>query len=368
MQNKEYSEKFGISQSAIKDFRHKSPKKWKELWIDKQIDYSKYDETFTLGSFLDTLLFTPEELEKRFYVGEEANLPSDAIVWIIKDYYNKINTFNENQRILDNELPLGAQIIHLTLEHEKLLLESADNYVSKDKDGKEKIGWNTKWSSEARLKNIKEQGSEYFESLKKAAGKKIISQKMNFDAIALRDILYSEPSIRDYFVPNEDNLLINQLEIFTTHTLQSGKEIPIKGALDIVRFNHKDKTVQIIDFKSSYSAFDFLQSIKKYGYCDQLSFYTYLLDRWLVDYCNGKYCEYTPIVPINIVIDVSDQIPYVYEYSWEDLENSRKGIETEFKTKVGWESILEEIGWHYTYEQWNIPKEMYVTGRIKVKL
>lgn len=379
MQNENYAKNKGISQSAIKAFKFKSPRDWKDIYIDKQLDPEKNEEGFTLGSLTDTLLFTPEELDKRFYIGEEEKLPSEAIVWIIKDYYNKIVANNKQMELLSAELPNDGLMREFNLNDVDHLLDSANNYVSKDKEGKEKVGWNVKWSSDARIKNILEQGSSYFDSLKKAEGRKVVSQRMNFDAIDMRDILHKHESVRDYFVPNENNHLIFQLEIFTTYLLPDGNEIPIKGALDIVRFNHIRKTVQIIDFKTSYSAFDFLQNIKKYGYADQLSFYDYLLRQWLVEYCQGKYCEYEMLPPLNIVMDVKSKIPYIYEYEWRDISLAADGNEKFLfnlyqtndhgqRIKRGWKSLLDEIGWHMVNNFWDCPKELKEKGKITVNL
>lgn len=325
------------------------------------------------------LLFTPSELNDRFYIGEE-KLPSKAIEWIVKEKFNHIKRFNLELKELGDLLPESPIYLEEELDvSHPILLQIANSYRFKDTEGNDKQGWNTGWKEQTRIDSIIKQGADYFISLKASAGRKVISPEMNMDAITLKEILCTNIETKDYFIENEENTLLFQLEIFTKYVLDNGSEISLKGALDIVRFDHKNRTAQIADFKSSYSAFSFIDSIKKFGYCDQLSFYDYLLREWLIEYCEGKYCDYTIIPPINIVIDIGDKIPYIYEYSWRDIALAADGnkellyslfqtSDHNMKIKKGWKRVLDEIGWHYTNNLWEKPKEMYEKKRISVNL
>ena len=171
MQNKNYSQTFGISQSMIKDFQFKSPKKWKSIWIDNQEDTSKKESTFIFGSLVDTLLFTPEELENRFYIGEFTP-PSKAIEDIVTNVAEMINRRNiENSRLMEQMYPEPIVEIPMDLDHKSvddLILHCADHY--EDDNGKK--GWNIKWKVDTRLAKIRDAGREYFQHLRKADGRK----------------------------------------------------------------------------------------------------------------------------------------------------------------------------------------------------
>lgn len=377
MQESGYRETWGISQSAIKDFQFKSPKKWKEIWIEKKFDTDKNEDNFTMGSLIDTMLFSPELLTSRFYVGEE-KLPSKAVTSIIKDYYNSILRENREIEETNKLLPEQVEFLPISMEHTELLLKCANRYCFKDGDD-EKCGWQSGWKDETRVNSIVKNGSDYFESLKASAGRKIISTEMNIEALELRDILHSNQDVREYFIPDENNDLMFQLEIYTNYSLPDGTNMPLKGVLDIVRFNHRDKTAQIIDFKSSYSAFNFISSIKQFGYCDQLSYYDFLLREWMIEACEGKYCEYKMLPPINIVIDINDKIPYIYEYDWKDIALAADGNKEylfhlfqthdhNVKLKKGWKKLLDEIGWHWQNNLWDKPRELYENKKIKINL
>lgn len=384
MQNNDYATRFGISQSMLKKWGFWSPLQWKKYYIDKQNDKDSEKTSFTFGSLVDTLLFTPEEYDKRFVIVEDKTIPSEAIASIIKSYYNKIIANNNNLKELEDLLPDKPVYLTLTLDHTDVLIDCANQYVSKDKDGNEKIGWNNSWKTETKVDTLKKKGENYFNTLIKCENRQIVSQSLVLEAENLKNILQNHEAVKKYFVPTENSELLFQLEIFVTYTVKVNdvwKKLPLKGALDIVRIDHNTKTIQIIDFKTDKNAYTFIQSIKQYGYVDQLSYYMFLLKLWLQSYCEGKYCNYNIISPLNVVIDVYDKYPYVYRHSHADLAIAQLGnkhiirnlvneerFSHPFKYKKGWEEKLEEISWHYFTDQWNAPKELLETGYIEVNI
>lgn len=383
MQNNEYANYFGISQSMLKKWGFLSPLQWKKYYIDKQNEKDKEKNSFTFGSLVDTLLFTPAEYDKRFVILDDKSLPSETIAGIIKNYYQKIIDFNNNLKQFEKELPDVPVYKKVSLEHEDFLLQEADNYISKDKEGNEKIGWNNNWKKETRLKTLTEKGKAYFDTLVKCDNRQIVSQSLVLEAENIKNILQNNESVKHYFVPTENIELLFQLEIFVPYKItveNQLKELPLKGALDIVKIDHKAKTIQIVDFKTDKSAYNFIQSIKQYGYVDQLSYYMFLLELWKQSYCEGKYCDYTIIAPANVVIDVYDKYPYVYVHSDTDLLASKIGyvqtffinidnaVQESLKYKTGWLEKLQQIAWHYFTNQWNAPKELLQQGFIKVNL
>lgn len=378
MQNSEYKNKFAISQSAIKDFQFKSPRDWKRIWINNNEDAERSGDSFTFGSLTDTLLFTPHELESRFYIGEFQH-PSPAIESIVKKVQESIIVKNKSTESLNKEnLLMKVEELPIDLNSEMisdLVIYAADNC---EENGKK--GWNTRWSIETRLKKIREQGTEYFNLLRDANGRSVISSTTNMEAISLRDILYKDPDVKEYFVPTSGIELKFQMELFVEYTLEDGRVIPLKGALDILHIDHNNKTIRLVDFKTSYDAHDFIKSIKKFGYATQLSFYDYLLRLWLETQCKDQsFCQYTILNPINIVIDKYQKVPYIYEYDWDDLALEREGNEKflfdlyqtkdhKMRIKKGWINILEEIAWHYYTDKWDKPRELYENKKIKVNL
>lgn len=379
MQTSDYKNHWAISQSAIKEFRLKNPKRWKEIWIDKQLDLDDNEDTFVFGSVVDTLLFSPHLFDERIFVADSPTLPSTAIESILKAVQKRVNSSIEYITYLNQEetLPNPIAVPSPELKNwEEFIIQEADNVITDPKTGKK--GWSKNWKTETRIAKIIEEGNDYYNFLIKAAGRKVISGDMNLEAIEVRDILLKDKSVNQYFVQNEGEELRFQFEIFINATFH-GKEIPLKGALDILRIDHNKQTIQIADFKTSFNSFDFVKSIKHYDYVGQLSFYDFLLREWLKEYCDGKYCEYTILAPINIVIDRDSKVPYIYEYDWKDIALAREGnakylfdlyqtLDHNSRVRKGWYEVLEDIAWHYVHNKWDKPKELYINGKIKVNL
>ena len=377
MQNKNYRNTFAISQSSIKDWRFKPPVKWKKIWIDNLEDNDRDDDSFSLGSLVDTVLFTPDELDKRFVISEE-KLPSKAIESIIKSCYISIlNNINHCKEL--NNQPIPEEIEEKEFElinWKEVVLQCANDYINEKKEK----GWNKGWKEDTRVNKIIEEGNEYFQHLKNAAGRKIIDPTTNMEAIKMADVLRKNENVKKYFIEQPNETLIHQLEIFLEYELKDGSKVPLKGAIDILHLDHKNKTIQVVDLKTSFSAFDFIKSIKQYSYTAQLSFYNYLVNWWIDQKCENKeYCEYTFLPPANIVIDPEYNIPYVYEYDWKDINMEADGnskylsdlfqtIDHNARIKIGWKDIIEEIGWHLTNNKWDMPKELYENKKIKVNL
>lgn len=375
MQATSYSNKIALSQSSIKDWRFKYPLRWRKLWLDKTQDDDRKSDSFDLGSLVDTLLLTPELIDERFIISDE-KLPSKAIESIIKSAYLEIVNVREQEERIKNELPNYRSKNFVLDEYKDILDDCACNYVNDKKE----VGWNKTWKKETRIKKLIEEGTNYLSLLVRANGRKIIDPSINMDAIAMVKVLQTDDNVKSYFVQQEGELLFHQHEIFANYILSTGFNVPLKGALDIVRINHNEKTIQIVDFKTSYNAFDFITEIKKYSYCTQLSFYDYLLREWLENNCKDeKFCKYTILPPANIVIDSNELVAYIYEYDWKDIAIEADGnseflyslhstTEHNDKIKKGWKNIVETIGWHMENNYWDKTKELYENKKIKVNL
>lgn len=376
MQNNNYRDTFAISQSAIKDFRFKSPKRWKDIHIDRQLDLDKNEETFVFGSLVDTILLTPKEIDKRFYIADVSKIPTATIEKIVKYVYDTSSDDEkkgETQVIDDPELPTNTtKVIFDMTKIRNRILEACD-----------KFEWNQGWKDDTRINKIIEKGETYYSLLNEARGRKVITSEVNLQALDIVNRLRNDPRVSKYFVDKGPYKNIFQLEIFGEYNSGEHFSAPLKCAIDILHIDNELKTLQVCDFKTAHSAYNFLQSIKQFGYCDQLSFYTFMLRNALQrkDFCDafGVDSTWTILEPINIVIDEFEKLPYVYQYDWKDIDISRSGNTTYlysiFETnnhneriKKGWQDLLDEICWHLQNDQWDYPVEIYKTGSIKVNL
>jgi hypothetical protein len=374
MQKSEYRQVFAISQSAIKAFKTKSLQKFKKIYID-QIEEDDEDlSKFAFGSLVDTLAFEPNLLEKRFFIPEvDVQIPGEKVKFIIDKVYR------EAEEILKNKLELnrvGNLPEPLYIPNIEDLYEWTDLIIKYARENK--YGGST-WTEKTIIKNVCEDGYNYFKFLSESNGRTMITQRDNLEAIEVVDVLRKDPLTLPYFVQQENETLLFQQEVYTSFITSEGRKIPMKGALDIIRLKHDTRTAIVPDLKTTYNADTFKTVAKSFDYINQASVYNFLIKEFLKTYENGKYQDYTIELPINIVIDKEYKVPYIYEYSWRDVEIAEVGKEEYceknmlFKESIisditGWRSIVNDIAWHIEKNVWNKPRELYETNKIKLKI
>jgi len=342
-----YRDKFAISQSAIKDWKIMTPMKWYKTWVTREL--SRPDPTATtIGSFLDCLLFTPDDIEKRFVVSQTTP-PSEKVQLILSAVLTHFEQLNAHTALLDVKVPHKEPtlddkdlVMSLCIEHE--------HYKNKPEQG---------------YNDVVKKGAEYFEFLKSINGRKVISPADNIIAVELKKVLMENPVSKPFFIPKKDCEVFFQTYIYDNYDVDGFDNLeflPIKGALDIIHVNHKLKQVREVDEKFTESPYPgFYDRIKQMDYPLQHSFYDRLLKKWTKQHYKG----YSVMPPLNLVIDDTDKIPYLYMYDLDDLYIKEHGLEgTPIK---GWKHSIEEIAWHFNSEDWSRPREHQLNGYFHVK-
>jgi hypothetical protein len=353
-----YSDKkFALSQSMIKDWRQIAPNVWYQNYILGKRKF-KGKRTMDFGSLLDTLCFTPDLYDKRFIVAECAR-PSEKVEKILVAVYEHISALNDNIRGLNRESDTKkVPLKKVSLEHnqdvvKKYCLEH-DHYASKP---------------DQAYGDIVKKGKEYFQFLKKLGKKVAITADQKKSADELKNILYTDPTSRGFFVPKKGCEVLFQTQLRAEFPIgaENVESIPIKGIPDIIHFNHNKKTVREVDLKYTDDVYLFATGpVKLFDYPMQHSFYNFLIEEWLKTYKDGIYKDYAIMNPLNLVIDEKIKIPYIYRYDFNDLYIKRKGIEGTWIK--GWETLLEDIAWHLNKNDFSRPKEHILNGSISIQV
>lgn len=336
MQNENYRNDLGISQSAIKDFKKMPPIEWKKIWIDKTKEHKDTESTI-FGSLVDNLLFSPEEVDEQF-ITCEVKKPSDSISYIVEKAFDMYQTTKEErkQEVFWELQDLGLSIVEFAKNVPML-------------DGKK--GYGQGWKEATLVEKVVKEGEEYFSFLKTTNGKRVISSGDYMDALLVAEAVKSNPISAPYVDRNCNEF---QVEIF-----HEG----LKGALDIVHRDEKENTIRVVDFKTAESAYYFSGNVWRFGYLEQQVIYDRLF--------RGAYeaILYDILPPINLVIDRTYKIPYIYEYSWRDIKNSWKGyVSNSGKAVKGLKDYIEDIKWHIDKDLWDYPREHYENGSITLNL
>lgn len=273
-----------------------------------------------IGNLVDCILTTPECLEDWFYISNLSKYPKPQIKLVFDTYYD---------RLVENELPIEFDNTHI-LE----VFREVSNSNSKD---------------DTVLTSLMAE-QDYWDSLKEANGRIIISQeywnKCNLVAYSLK----TNHVTQEFF--NED--LFKEIEyqksIYWKYVDAGGTEIECKGLIDIFIIDHHNKTVQIVDIKTTGdSLVTWKKNIaRKHNPVFQLAYY--------YEGINQLYPQYTQLNPILVVENVDyPGKPRVFDFSSTDLIHGRhgcikqkntiitEGVDEDYEVEVihGWETAIE---------------------------
>lgn len=352
-----YTDKrFALSQTALKDWRAMPPNLWYENWVLGRRKF-KRKRVMDFGQLLDTLCFNPELFDKRFIVAECAK-PSEKVENILVDVYEHLSELNHNIKDLNQKN--GTKV-----PYKKMSLENNEDVVKKfclqHKHYENK--------PDQAFGDVLKKGGGYWEFLKKIGKRVSITEQQKKSARELKEILYTNPNTKGFFVPKKGCEVLFQVQLHADFPIgaENVESIPIKGILDIVHFNHNKKIVREVDLKFTNDVFNFNGyggPVKMFGYTEQHSFYNYLIREWLQTYKDGAYADYVVQPPINVTIDDVIKVPYVYRYNMDDLIIKQKGVEG--SPIRGWEDVLRDISWHIEKNDFSRPREHIENGFIQI--
>ena len=303
-ETQDYYNNLALSQSELKLLLD-DPKKFKEF-KDKQAqgiqENSEDAKYFLLGSAVDCMLTSTDFLEE-FHVSSLENKPSDNVRNIINSVFS-MTIQKGNDREFTN--------------FKSEILEACNNFE-----------YYPNWKDETRVNKILE-NYQYWNDLVLSEGKKVLSAE---EYLTVRNIVASIKNhkfTREYFRKAGSELeIVYQLPIFFNH-----KTLDCKALLDMVIFNHSDKTIQPIDIKTtSGRTVHFPTSFRKYRYDIQAAWYTLALEYYKNS--NIFYFDYT-ILPFKFIVESTTDIgrPLVFTCSKEALYTGRYGIEESVQTRL----------------------------------
>jgi len=253
-----------VSQSHLKIYSNNNPRAVTRKKPDKKNLYYDEKRQFTKGSLTDVLITMPEEFENLYYV-QKTKLPSEALVSITKYVWDKHDhTLSE----VDPKLILEAYTVH--------------EYQSRQKD-------------ETKVNGFWKNCTEYWSMLQEAGDKQIISESTLEICKKAKHALLNSKYTKKYFQADNPFIeILYQVDIYFEYM-----GVNCKALLDMVKVDHKAKTIQLIDIKTCGAYLeDFHRSIKKFRYDIQLAFYNIAL--------KTKYPEYTILHPLLLAVSMKE--------------------------------------------------------------
>lgn len=233
-----------ISQSQLKLLLGPNPSIFNT--IEEPDLYFEEKKHFLIGDGVDIQLTRPiEEYNQKFHISNLQNKPSDTIKSIVNQVYDHVKEI------------YGREILTID-RYSNAILDSCNDH-----------NYQPNWKTETRIAKIVE-AWEYWEDLKAAEGKVVLSQEENDLISEIVMSIRTNPTTSMYFQRSKNVEIRYQFPIYFQY-----KEIDCKALLDMVIINHEAKTIQPIDIKTmGDQALYFPKSLRQRRYDIQAAFYT----------------------------------------------------------------------------------------------
>lgn len=211
-------------------------------------------------------------------------------------------------------------------------IESSESFCSKYKKQETRY---------AKLDAVK----EYYNIAK--SGKKVVSKQDWDDAIDMALRFRSSPELSELFgTQNSEEIeYLYQTQFLVKFNTSDGGTIPVKCMFDLLKVDHKNKTIQPVDLKTStVPAYNFAENFIKFRYDLEASVYVDVLSAKIIGI--PEYSDYTILPFIFVDISRSDKVVVSYVYD-PTAPEQREGFTYTIKDKTykckHWTTLLNEI-------------------------
>ena len=231
-----------LNQSTLKQILI-SPKAYVDAKERQEARVESSEQHFVFGSLVDMMLTeSKEDFDKKYAVIPDDTGVSETIDKIVKAIYDS------------------------AVDEDKLYPEEILQHCNYEL-------YQSRWKDETRFKKIVEQGSKYFDILKKCGTKTIITESEYAKAVNCVMALRSDKHTSKYCQKKSND---PNIEIIDKHIVVFEHDgLEFKGELDRIIVNHQEKTITPIDFKTtSKSVLNFENSFWHFRYDFQAAVYT----------------------------------------------------------------------------------------------
>lgn len=311
-----------LSYSRLAQFFRQGPK---ALISTEKID----TPALRFGSCVDTILTAPEEFEDKFYVAD-------------------IDKFSDTFRVMTEAIYSNYPDLESISDVPNLLEYIGD--------------WQPRWGEKAKIDAVVKGCSDYYTVLKYSKGMTVISPQEFQEAQQCVQTLFTHPFTYKIFECDEDEEIFYQLK-FKENI--SSINVKMRCMFDILKVNHKQKTIRPIDLKTTGSPEEkFEKSFLDWCYWIQGSSYPTILSESLI---KDDYFKDFSLLPFQfLVINKSNLTPLLWEM---DLEETYEFTITNYG--LNWVNLLQDADWHLQNGKFDYSRKSYENNgvnRIKLKI
>ena len=345
-----------LNQSTLKQILV-SPKSYVEAKERQLARVESTEQHFVFGSLVDMMLTeSKEDFDKKYAVIPDDVGVTEVVGRIVKGIYESAIA---EDKIYDADIKYTPTSLE---DYPEQILKHC-NYEL----------YQSRWKDETRINKIVEQGSKYFDILKKCGTKTIITESEYAKAVNCVMALRSDKYTSKYCQKKSND---PNIEIIDKHVIVFDYQgLEFKGELDRVIVNHKDKTITPIDFKTtSKSVLNFEKSFWHFRYDFQAAVYTLGLSLDKSDRLKSYYEDgYSSKPMLYIVVETFlKNPPMVFEISKTAINTGLYGnVNKVPKLKENLEGFYQAIKrFKYATENdaWDYPMEYDTNGKTTIRL
>lgn len=322
-----------LSASDLRSFSIDRLKFYKEKILGEKAG-EEYNKAMLIGNLVHCLLLEPENFDDKFFMSICSTPPTGLMLTFTESLY-KHTVLNMDES--------GAT----TVEFSELLdaaYEESGFKITKEAVAKK---------FQEKHKKTGETPQQYYEQLVQAKSK-------GLEVACVDDVNIAEKIIQqikaDSFTGSifedadgEESFNEQQADGFSLFGLE------MKGMLDRIKANHKEKTLHIYDLKVVYDVVNFKREywLKKQAYI-QAYVYWEALKSGILD-LGFDYSDYQILPPIFVVVHSGCfYAPLQFKMSLEDLEKAWDGFMENEREYKGVKEIIEDILWCQEKQIWNM--------------
>lgn len=320
----EYRKIKALHYSALKTFDNNQMKFYREYELGKKEDMMSMSYDMIMGSLIDCLLLEPKEFDRKFKIAsclKPTGQYGDFIDTLYSVTLQYVNENNEITESLKNRMDLAFSIFkqnNPTKFKGKDINYIIENFNKKDKDGVSP--------------------ADYFEECLGSFGKTVIDAHLFSRAEKIVDSVKYGKYTNYLFKEDPDTEIFYQQGVIFNYLGETCKALH-----DRIEVNHKLKTIESFDLKSTWNSDGFDYSFKKFGYYLQGGLYYKSLEQFKRD---KGLTDYTIIENFNfIVCDTSMEfLPHIWVMNKELIQRSLDGFEDKLGIRYnGVNKIIENI-------------------------
>jgi len=347
---KEYRSLKGyLSYSGLKQYVQSRSKFYKEMILQESV---KKEQTLStiLGDMVHVLLADQiNEWDSKFIMTSVVP-PTGQVLTLVQELYKR------SLQSMDEE---GVQ-----RDNFNVIFTDAVQVVKYEYDGITEKAFKSK-PNEKILEMFQATGEAYYQELLRSTGKTVVTIQQIEQAEKLVTTLKEHKYTRDIInlQSSDDIEVFNEMVI-----LYEMDGIKYRSMLDKVVVDHKNKTIQPWDYKTSYNIeTNWEYSYMSNGYYIQVGLYALALKYWVKEHKLDGY----KILPMKyIAIDTTGaSAPIVYAMSDKDVLMGQRGFTVRGKHYKGCLTIHKDILWNINTGIWSTCQEVEeANGEIEMKI